>query len=840
MSLGSILLTPQPLQLPLVPEKDRAVRAVQEFGARLIREVTAGGRGLGILSDALSAALADLLGELASRLGAARSSLDSLLSSIQDMFDLSGADTPAAAIQKIADTAGKIADDLTPAEIGRVLGNMLDVIETDLGLNQTRMAALFTSVTSALVDGFKADFRANPTDPGAYNRYALGSALEELLDALPFPTLPPLTRSEIVPRIVNALQSSQFDTKVGPIRDGIKYAATALSGVGGLAQFFPAEAFGPATAGAAETPQKYCWYGSWLANDFTRSVNAPSCDILTDVNFGPKLTLEVMDKIAKHSKWGSDTLQFILHAQSIEKGNFVSNLLNMVYRLVEIGINLFADTGVPTWVPWVGVPVLTFLGGLQGARFNDFFGGYLILGDGLEAQLYARWAFVVRELLMSILTLSNFDKDKFAQFLEANPAQNMTPDQKAAFDEKVRNFNHNQIDGIALAFGEIGAMIMPLILRGTDKDDYGFPDGGGSWGTQFGFWLLGVVLSIGLALAGGFGIGAAIAGEAADANRILSILSKERILGRLTFSTTGRKVLDSFRIIPIILSYLVDYLVYLFLFIENATEGGKFASKQRRTALGVTEYPGYPDHTTSPYRLPYGKGTLQQCAQGNLGIVSHTPVSFQSQVYAYDFALNNDTEIHAARAGIVADFRDDLPDGPGDTANFIQIVHDTHVAGHDFDEKGGTADSTGTANTLATMCEYLHGKHGTVTAAFAALSPAVNIRRPGSSVAGIPGGWPFAVAVDGSGSLINDPTTGKPQLIRVVRGQVIMHADNTGRSSFNHVHIDVYPTTGTLSGATPSVTKGEGSIPFVFGDDDVSGSGGVPKSLKWHESGNDS
>ena len=73
MSLGSILLTPQPLQLPLVPEKDRAVRAVQEFGARLIREVTAGGRGLGILSDALSAALADLLGELASRLGAARS-----------------------------------------------------------------------------------------------------------------------------------------------------------------------------------------------------------------------------------------------------------------------------------------------------------------------------------------------------------------------------------------------------------------------------------------------------------------------------------------------------------------------------------------------------------------------------------------------------------------------------------------------------------------------------------------------------------------------------------------------------------------------------------------------
>ena len=161
------------------------------------------------------------------------------------------------------------------------------------------------------------------------------------------------------------------------------------------------------------------------------------------------------------------------------------------------------------------------------------------------------------------------------------------------------------------------------------------------------------------------------------------------------------------------------------------------------------------------------------------------------------------------------------------------------LAGHDFDEKGGTADSTGAANTLATMCEYLHGKHGSVTSAFAALSPAVNLRRPGSGVADIPSGWPFAVAVDGSGTLIKDPATGKPQLIRVVRGQVIMHANKTGRSMFNHLHIHVYPTTGTLTGASPKVAKGDGSIPFVFGDDDVSGDDGVPKSFKWRESGND-
>src|SRR5262249_42219863 len=251
------------------------------------------------------------------------------------------------------------------------------------------------------------------------------------------------------------------------------------------------------------------------------------------------------------------------------------------------------------------------------ARFNDIFGLMLILADGAEAQLYARWTFVARELLMSILTLSNFDKDKLAQFQQANPTANMTPAEKAVFDERLRNFNHNQIDGLALAFGEIGAMIMPLIVRGADKDDFGFPDGGGSWGTQFGFALLSVVFSIGLALAGGFGIGAAIAGKTADANRVLSILTRERILGRVSFSSGGQGVLSFFRILAIILTPVVDYLVYLFLFIENATEGGKFASKQRRTALGITEYPGYPDHATSPYRLPYAKGTLQQCAQGN-------------------------------------------------------------------------------------------------------------------------------------------------------------------------------------------------------------------------------
>src|SRR5262245_26667531 len=101
MSLGSILLSPQPLEQPLVLEKDRAVRATHEFLSRLARELSVGGRGLQIFSDALTAALEELIDELQSRLGAARGSLESLLASLLDLFDLSGIDDPAAAIQKI-------------------------------------------------------------------------------------------------------------------------------------------------------------------------------------------------------------------------------------------------------------------------------------------------------------------------------------------------------------------------------------------------------------------------------------------------------------------------------------------------------------------------------------------------------------------------------------------------------------------------------------------------------------------------------------------------------------------------------------------------------------------
>ena len=69
---------------------------------------------------------------------------------------------------------------------------------------------------------------------------------------------------------------------------------------------------------------------------------------------------------------------------------------------------------------------------------------------------------------------------------------------------------------------------------------------------------------------------------------------------------------------------------------------------------------------------------------------------------------------------------------------------------------------------------------------------------------------------------------------RVQRGQVIMHANNTGNSAFNHVHVDIRPNVGTVAARA----EADFTIPFVFADPDVEGEGGVPKALNWYESDN--
>jgi len=83
----------------------------------------------------------------------------------------------------------------------------------------------------------------------------------------------------------------------------------------------------------------------------------------------------------------------------------------------------------------------------------------------------------------------------------------------------------------------------------------------------------------------------------------------------------------------------------------------------------------------------------------------------------------------------------------------------------------------------------------------------------------------------------------------VRRGQVIMHADNTGNSFCNHCHMEVRPgpapvTPPAGSPFTPVTfgnVVGNGSLPFVFkevSNQGIGGPGGVCKSRRFYESAN--
>jgi hypothetical protein len=251
---------------------------------------------------------------------------------------------------------------------------------------------------------------------------------------------------------------------------------------------------------------------------------------------------------------------------------------------------------------------------------------------------------------------------------------------------------------------------------------------------------------------------------------------------------------------------------------ENATEGG------RLNLEGGMPFRGYPSQDTSPYKLPWEAGTTWMCGQGNLGGSTHNLINpLAAQTYAYDFMLDMDEDVLAARDGTVVDFFDwvpgataDLTPRPGfeealfgtqptgsDSWNFVAIRHDPDEHDHDRGESGVA---------ITTYAVYGHGRFGSVRATFEA-------RGVGES--GVIG-------------------------TRIRQGEPIMSAGSTGdSSSINQVHMEVrqgppladlpLSPTGPQDPAVVPVDRASYgiTIPFVFAD------AGNPQSSEWVQSGNE-
>ena len=245
---------------------------------------------------------------------------------------------------------------------------------------------------------------------------------------------------------------------------------------------------------------------------------------------------------------------------------------------------------------------------------------------------------------------------------------------------------------------------------------------------------------------------------------------------------------------------------------EGDTDGGTYNPR------GPGKFKGYADKETSPYRLPFANGESLYCGQGNEGLWSHNDISnlqSEQQCYAYDFGHDHQQAIHAARGGIVWAFAEGNANDSDVNPNFITILHDANDAAHD--NPFGTV-----AGAVTTYARYLHGANMGISQAFTNRALPVPVAESTSR---------------GNGTRVN-------------RGDVIMLADDTGKSFHSHLHMHVVMDNsgGVLAPASlaaipvpppavvaPAPSPGTVGIPFVFKE--VRGEG-RPLNLTWYTSGN--
>jgi hypothetical protein len=439
------------------------------------------------------------------------------------------------------------------------------------------------------------------------------------------------------------------------------------------------------SSSSTDPSDQVSWYATWALRRptyFTVDESTTRLEPAQALTF-KHITPLTMERIAFHTLWATDLLETLLHIISAEQGDIATNLLNSfwgAFNVVNTPVNKWA---IPTWVQWLSVNVLTLGGSMESVRCsggNDaVYPLTEVLGDFGEVMLYKRWTWLMREFLMSILTLINHDPDVYGPWKAAEDAiavqaqgeidtlqhqvddtslaqsardaaktqRDQKQDDLAGFLWRARQGNVNQFQGLCYGMAELGGLILPGILSETDRLNYGFIGGGPTGpmvGKAFGGMGISMVFNYGSLL-----IARILAGQFPDDTAGMVLLPlKERFFwnapDRGAGGIAGRVILDVF-------NGVVEWalqVIYLYLFTNNNTSGGTFSA-----ISGPYTFPGYPsDSGNSPYKLPWAGGVMKECVQNNMGIWSHYPNS--GQAYAYDYNHDAGNEVVCSRTGIVS------------------------------------------------------------------------------------------------------------------------------------------------------------------------------------------
>ena len=825
MSLGSVLLRPQVLTAPPPATDDPALDTLFEFGQRLSQEIAAGGVGLTLLEEEVETTLTQLQNHVEPRLATAEPRLtaliDELLGDLGGIFDgqeLSlDFDQVVATVDTVLETLENVLTSSSTVQISRVLETLFDLVETDLGLDE----AFFRQLLGDLVQRLTLRLEA---DSGDTDRAALGGALNALREVAGRDLgLPPFSKETLLPPLIERLQAFDFNDRTTGAAGVVSAARRVLSPLAVLQASFPGadQSFGPNTLGAAAVASRGCFYASWLNDE---PLGHPDCSDnrdLEQVDF-KHCSASALELTALISRLLGTATEATLHGFSIETRDSAGHAANLAIGVGDLLAVLIDRQITASWLRALFVVLSSAAGSLE--KINTDFVAWLIPGFGAdmgETRIYSRWTWLAREIALSFLTLWNHDPKRYQAFLAQAEKDLVLPGSRVELERLKRIHNHNQIDGFCYLFSELATLLVAIVWP---KSEYSTKPGQLapyfllSWGTTYLLLLIGACIA--RLLAGAWP-------DDAASKIFLRVPLYERIFGSSSgfWSGLAKALLG-------LAHQALSSLDYLYLLNEGDTNGGTFGGRSGQS------FDGYPDPENSPYELPWEQDRQYQCPQGNQGIVSHNQHGTADQTYAFDFAMSHGDEVVAMRPGVVWDYRETIEDNTHERANRVFILHGPPIADYDFEL---VAAGQVPARTFGV---YLHAKKDSISDVFADLGEigkvtvnAINAL-PAVAAAFTAAGVDLTLMSGGARlPAFVDPTTGDPLApIVVAQGQVIMRANNTGKSMFNHVHVDIRPD---ISAGTATPTRADYTIPFVFRDQDVARDRGIPQALKWYTSDNE-
>lgn len=707
MSLATPILAPQRFRLDVEYDGADVVEILVDLGARLgtdpARLARVGEIVGGVVVPALQRALLEREERVRLSEGKARAlfggHLDTLMSAVNGVGD-----DPGESIAALLGLLRALVDGLTLEGVQSFLEDALDLVEQDLGLDQNVVRDLVVDLLEDIVTALEAPLGDGEDGAEALALFELGRSIASLrvllLDELTLPGLDRRLLRVVLPKVWAALD---IDRVLEPLREIVRFGdevVTPLAKVASCMAETAATVSGGVSVGAAAANgaggerEKVAFYATWVIGERV-TWQPPEGDREAALRALPALegftwkhaSANAMEHVAFHSTWAVGAIDAIVHLASLEKGDYASNLVNALVSdaILDIVLPTAFKEDAPTWVYVLIKTWLTALAGFEGNDGRELFGDdglYTwtnMFGDIGEMYLYRRWLWLGREFLLSLLTLINNDPEAAASWHQSALHEAEHADDPDAARERIARAmdrrNCNQFQGLCYGVGELGSLILPGILSATDRANYGFI-GGGPTGDMFGKAFGGMAITLSFSYLS-LPLARWAAGEwPTDGWAMGKLAFKERFLGRVTFREGGwQGFLSVFRLPLSLFWYLIDHILYLYLFTNNNTDDGTYAYD--RTATERT-FVGYPDDGDATYALPWPDDVDHQCVQNNMGIWSHFPQSNAAQIYAYDFSHDQGNSVNCSRDGVIVQSRDTIGDNVANQGwNFVQVLHVT-------------------------------------------------------------------------------------------------------------------------------------------------------------------